>query len=98
MARTTTEGGTTSGYSLTGSVTIAIRPAMKITIESTAAKIGRSMKKRDSRMILALRHGGVGRVLHGHHARRHLDAGPHPHEAVHDHLLTRLEAGAHDAK
>jgi hypothetical protein len=50
MARTTTDGGTTSGYSLTGSDSIAIRPAMKITIDSTAAKIGRSMKKRDSRM------------------------------------------------
>src|SRR5690554_2086808 len=43
--RTTTEGGTTSGYSLIGRIGIAIRPAAKITIESTAAKIGRSMKK-----------------------------------------------------
>ena len=49
-ARTTTDGGTTSGYSLTGSVNIAIRPAMKITIESTAAKIGRSMKNLERRI------------------------------------------------
>src|SRR5262245_28498558 len=42
--RTTTEGGTTSGYSPIGSNGIAINPAAKITIESTAAKIGRSMK------------------------------------------------------
>src|SRR5690606_13282340 len=48
--RTTTEGGTTSGYSPTGSSGIAIRPAAKITIDSTAAKIGRSMKKREKSM------------------------------------------------
>src|SRR6185295_8214012 len=42
--RTTTEGGTTSGYSPMGSNGIEISPAAKITIESTAAKIGRSMK------------------------------------------------------
>ena len=42
--RTTTEGGTTSGYSPIGSSGIAINPAAKITIDSTAAKIGRSMK------------------------------------------------------
>src|SRR5690349_22559554 len=98
MARTTTEGGTTSGYSLIGSVSIAMRPAMKITIESTAAKIGRSMKKRDRRMVLALRDGRVGRVLHGHHLGRHLDARPHPHQAVHDDLLAGLEPRAHDPK
>ena len=50
-ARTTTEGGTTSGYSLIGSPNMAIRPAMKITIDTTAAKIGRSMKKRENRMV-----------------------------------------------
>src|SRR5690242_941668 len=94
MARTTTEGGTTSGYSLIGSVSIAIRPAMKITIESTAAKIGRSMKKRDRRMVLTLRDGRVGRVLHGHYLGGHLDARPHPHEAIHDDLLTGLGSRA----
>src|SRR5690349_6965348 len=96
MARTTTEGGTTSGYSLIGSVSIAMRPAMKITIDSTAAKIGRSMKKRDRRMVLTLRDGRVGRVLHGHHLGRNLDARAHPHEAVHDDLLAGLEPRAHD--
>src|SRR6266446_1264647 len=39
-----TVGGTTSGYSLIGNSGIAIAPATKITIDSTAAKIGRSMK------------------------------------------------------
>ncbi len=49
-ARTTIEGGTTSGYSLIGSVKMEIAPATKMTIESAAAKIGRSMKKREKRM------------------------------------------------
>ncbi|HNA86121.1 MAG TPA: hypothetical protein PLB04_11175 [Nitrospira sp.] len=44
MARTMTAGGTTSGYSLIGRIGMAINPAAKITIDSTAAKIGRSMK------------------------------------------------------
>ena len=39
-----TAGGTTSGYSLIGRLGMAINPAAKITIDSTAAKIGRSMK------------------------------------------------------
>ena len=46
----TTEGGPTSGYSPTGSNGTAISPAAKITIDSTAAKIGRSMKKREKSM------------------------------------------------
>src|SRR3546814_1144737 len=37
--RTTTDGGTTFGYSPIGSSGIEIRPAAKITIDSTAAKI-----------------------------------------------------------
>jgi hypothetical protein len=41
---TTTEGGTTSGYSEIGSRKMAIRPARKVRIDSTDAKIGRSTK------------------------------------------------------
>src|SRR6478735_7826788 len=52
--RTTTDGGTTSGYSLIGSSGIAIRPAAKITIDSTAAKIGRSMKNLEKSMSWVL--------------------------------------------
>src|SRR5205814_10047289 len=47
VARTTIEGGTTSGYSDTGSCVIAMAPARKTMIDSTPAKIGRSMKKRE---------------------------------------------------
>src|SRR3979411_2007651 len=46
-ALTTTEGGTTSGYSEIGNWKIEIRPARKIATEMTPAKIGRSMKNRD---------------------------------------------------
>ncbi len=52
--RTITEGGMTSGYSLIGRIGIAIRPAAKITIDSTAAKIGRSMKNLEKSMTDSL--------------------------------------------
>ena len=47
MARTVTTGGAISGYCAIGSTRIAARPAITMKIESTAAKIGRSMKKRE---------------------------------------------------
>ena len=46
MPRTTTVGGITLGYSLMGSFSSASAPAKVMTKERTAAKIGRSMKKR----------------------------------------------------
>src|SRR3546814_15326215 len=52
--RTTTGGGTTSGDAPIGSSGIEIRPAAKITIDSTAAKIGRSMKNLEKSMALFL--------------------------------------------
>jgi len=42
---TKTVGGVTSGYWATGSDSAATAPANVITIDSTEAKIGRSMKK-----------------------------------------------------
>jgi len=44
VACTTTVGGTTSGYSLMGSRTMAMRPSSRMMIDSTAAKTGRRMK------------------------------------------------------
>ena len=44
LARTTTVGGTTSGYSLIGSWNSAMLPAINVSNESTAAKIGRVIK------------------------------------------------------
>src|SRR5262249_48288527 len=43
-ADTTTVGGAISGYCATGSVTKATVPASTMTMDSTEAKIGRSMK------------------------------------------------------
>src|ERR1700736_1267413 len=43
-ARTTTVGGATSGYSEIGSAGIDSSPATKISVDSTPAKIGLSMK------------------------------------------------------
>src|SRR3546814_20970275 len=71
--RTTTDGGTTSGYSPIGSSGIEIRQAAKITIDSTAAKIGRSMKNMEKSMALLLawapppdrKNGGAGKRVTG---------------------------------
>src|SRR5687767_13884243 len=71
MARTVTTGGAISGYWAIGRIRIAARPAITMKIESTAAKIGRSMKKRDimavSRLLLVrrLRRGLVRRLAAG---------------------------------
>src|SRR5262245_28468397 len=67
-ARTTIVGGTTSGYCATGSETYARAPRMTVTIERTAAKIGRSMKKWESPIALG-RAVGAGDV--GGAAREH---------------------------
>src|SRR5688572_4626337 len=70
-ARTVTTGGAISGYWAIGSTRIAARPAITMKIESTAAKIGRSMKKREimiaSRLLLVrrLRRGLLGRLAAG---------------------------------
>src|SRR5687767_9704834 len=63
-ARTTTDGGTTSGYSEIGSARSAIRPASSISSESTPAKIGRSMKNLE-RFTSRLRSGLGGAVALG---------------------------------
>src|SRR5438093_2229072 len=47
-AFTDTTGGAISGYCAIGSVRIAARPASTRNMEITAAKIGRSMKKREN--------------------------------------------------
>src|SRR5262245_30521589 len=49
-ARTTTDGGTTSGYSEIGICRSASSPATKMSTDKTPAKIGRSMKNLDTFM------------------------------------------------
>ncbi len=47
VAVTMTDGGTTSGYSLTGSFHSEMAPTTRMSTDSTPAKIGRVMKKRE---------------------------------------------------
>src|SRR5512146_1127314 len=81
VADTVTWTGVMVGYCWTGSTTIETSPAMHRMIETTAAKIGRSMKKREnmgerrllpdgeldaSRLLVAAAAGDVDRRLQVH--------------------------------
>src|SRR5438105_39546 len=48
-ADTSTVGGVISGYCATGSVKAAMKPPSTVTMDSTEAKIGRLMKKRENK-------------------------------------------------
>ena len=52
MAETSTVGGVISGYWAIGSVQTAIPPASVMMIDSTEAKIGRWMKKRENMAVI----------------------------------------------
>src|ERR1043166_787240 len=87
-------GGAISGYCATGRRKNETPPMMTKTIETTAAKIGRSMKKcemRSGAVSVALGAGsGRGRrsaLL----LRRHLGAGPHAHEALDDDAIVLVQ-------
>src|SRR5580658_4296519 len=90
-AVTTTEGGTTSGYSEIGNCSIEIRPARKMATEITPAKIGRSMKKRDRDMTSPSPTTGsvAGGVLICR-LRRDQSAGRQSLQMVKDHPFTGL--------
>src|ERR1700722_15161665 len=60
-ARTTTDGGTTSGYSEIGITGRASPPIRKISIDRTPAKIGRSMKNLDR--FMAFSNEGVVEIV-----------------------------------
>src|SRR5690606_42125744 len=62
LALTSTLGGTTSGYSLTGSSGMLISPTTKMMIDSTEAKIGLSTKKREKFTAAASRNAPCRRV------------------------------------
>src|SRR6185503_8123015 len=104
-AFTTTDGGTTSGYSEIGSRVIAISPARKITIEITPAKIGRSMKNLDRLMASSesgFRKGVIdarGLVRRELACEMRLDRCSRLHalHAVDDDLLAGAQAREHDA-
>src|SRR5690606_27492481 len=105
-ARTTTEGGTTSGYSEIGSWNMANRPASSTITDSTPAKIGRSMKNLEIFMLASDRlvqagrgglHGGR-RGFHRHQVGRHGVARAHPLQAVDHNALASLQAAGDDAQ
>src|SRR6516162_9750895 len=59
-ADTSTVGGAISGYCATGRVTRATPPPSVMNMDSTEAKIGRSMKKRENTEKASLRQDAVG--------------------------------------
>src|ERR1700732_1873307 len=80
-------GGAISGYCATGSRENDTPPRITNTIETTAAKIGRSMKKCEMRIFLASTGLGLVRAFGWGLAfllRRRFLAGPRAHQAVDD--------------
>src|SRR5206468_10562847 len=87
-------GGTTSGYSLMGSRHTAIAPTMKITIESTPAKMGRRMKKWEKFMI-SLMFGDLEAVVARHFLLRgYWHAGADALQPVDDNLFAPFQSRA----
>src|SRR5438067_5793347 len=100
MACTVTTGGAISGYCAIGRLLIAARPASTMKIERTAAKIGRSMKKRESMLFLRRWLGGglaarLRRRLSACFRNAHRRAGPETHQAIGDDAVARLHALGH---
>src|SRR5277367_2720807 len=87
---TETCGGTISGNCATGIWKIAKRPARVMTIETTKARRGRSMKMPD---IMA---PGLAADLGRQHGLLHDLSRPHLLDAVDDHLVAFAHAGGHD--
>src|SRR2546423_6793654 len=86
-------GGAISGYWATGSRPKKTTPRITKTSDTTAANIGRSMKKREMRIgrsgaSVGLDWGSPGRCrvvgTANNLLRRHLDAGASPHQAIDD--------------
>src|SRR5262245_27081500 len=90
-------GGAISGYCATGRRKNDTPPTMMNTMETTAAKIGRSMKKCEMRMrrsASSIRLGGRTRTLRGGRPLSlggDLGAGACPHQAVDDDAVVGCE-------
>src|SRR5262245_22306038 len=97
---TTTVGGTTCGNSLTGRSGSETSPATTMMIETTDAKIGRSMKKDE--MFMEAESPSRGRRRHtgtdGHLFGRDLRSRPHPLQSIDDDDVAGFEAFANDAQ
>src|SRR5262245_66672008 len=95
-------GGAISGYWATGRRANDTTPTITKTIETTAAKMGRSMKKCEIRIS---RPTSVGRSLGGSSLRScflflgcHLLPRPRPHQAVDDDAIIGRHAILYDAQ
>src|SRR4051794_15558380 len=113
-ARTTTDGGTTSGYSEIGICRNAKRPETKMSTDSTPARIGRSMKNLEIFMSRPRRrcrfagsacgHAAGGQRLrlittgHGYELRRKQRAWAHMLQSVHHDALAGGKAIRHPAQ
>src|ERR1700761_650753 len=99
-ACTSTDGGTTSGYSPVESFVRAMRPPRKITADNTAAKIGRSIKNLDMFMTVSSsgRCRGTRSGGHLHHRGLHDFVGLGALHAVDDDAFIGLQAGRDDAQ
>src|SRR5215472_1343545 len=86
-----------SGYWATGSRLMETAPTMTKMIDTTAAKIGRSIKKCERRMgrlrfSIGFEVGSRGRRRGGGRSlRRNLETRPRPHQAVDNDVVIRVE-------
>src|SRR6185437_3654067 len=90
-------GGTISGYCAIGRRMNDTPPRIRNTIDSTEAKIGRSMKKREiliARSVLCLRAGDRCALL----LRCDLGAGASPHQTIDDDAVVRAYTVLDDAQ
>src|SRR5258705_6796511 len=106
-ARTTIDGGTTSGYSAIGRMRIAMRPPKKISSDRTPAKIGRSIKNLERFIGSGSWRSVIGEdlavcrlVACFHHDRLRIDerARTNPLQAVHDDAIAGGESRGHDTQ
>src|SRR5579859_3303523 len=95
---TTTVGGTISGYSLIGRFGMASSPATVISMASTVAKIGRSMKNDEIFIVYPSGRGRCAVRTHGHTLRRHGDAGMYALRAVDHDDVAGFQAFPDDAQ
>src|SRR3954454_5402857 len=90
---TRTNGGAISGYCAKGSRVSVTAPTITMTTDKTTAKIGRSMKKRDRRMLVDTRRRGGGRG--GLRVRGHLCSRPGADESVDDDIVVGFDSCDH---
>src|SRR5262249_26256495 len=90
---TCTVGGEISGYWATGRLRRASVPVSVMTSDSTTAKIGRSMQKRESigRVLSVLRFPGRLRRRHGHRLGINDQVGPDLLQHADHHAIVRLQ-------